>query len=207
MSKPKIITELSEEELLKLLENTDNNSGPIFHFQNDVIDFLSFYAIRSGKFKVPCKNLFLLYRRWSKAPLKSAPFTSQMTDLFESKGRHRVVLLLNRSAFDLKNEYNKYLKRQQKTKRPNWKKHFDAYLNFYSIEKGGLFIKDVVLYNLYDKWTYKNNSRNPISFFQFVNFCKVYFKVKLINHHHWFAINKKIIQHLSENHLEELKKR
>lgn len=197
MSK-KVLTELSDEELNKLLDNSIESNT--VYITNDINDFISTFNIKSGSYRVPSKLLYKIYMQWSKDPLRPKTFTNCLTDLFPVI-RYGVgnLFCLNKDVFKLKEEYQKSFKPLDKTKSKSYKNHFDSFLNHYKIKKGGFFIKDSVLYNLYDKWTYKNKNRHPLGKTQFINFCRFYFpKFKKIEKIFWFPIDHSINQYLSE---------
>lgn len=195
----KPLTELTNEELTDLLEENNTRSVNIFT-RNDINDFISIYNIKSGSFRVPIKLLFKIYKQWSKEPLKANTFANLLTDLFPSiKYGKGLLLCLNKDVWKLKEEFDKYFKTNSKTKSKSYKTHFDAFLKHYHIKNGCFFIKDSILYNLYDKWTYKNNNKRPLGKIQFINFCRLYFpKFKKIEKVYWFPIDHSINQYLSE---------
>lgn len=199
---------LTDKELLDLIgEDTPGpNQSPIIEYKNDLMEFLSVYNIKEGYIKVSSNLLYKLYREWSNSPIQKKTFTEEMCQLFTYK-RYGIgrFLLLNIKAFQLAQQYSKLMKPIDKTKRKGWKQHFDRYLEKYSIKSGGFFVKYTVLYNLYDKWVYKNKNRHPLGIDQFKNFCKLYFDYKTVQKCYWFSVDKSIIQHLSEEDLKELK--
>lgn len=199
MSK-KIITELTDEELNKLLEDSSNSESITVFNKNDINEFISVYGIKSGTYQVSIKLLGKLYRQWSKDPIHPRTFANCLTDLFPYiRGGDSNFLCVNKDVWKLKEVFDNYFKSQEKTKMKHYKTHFDAFINYYKLKKGSFFIKDNVLYNLYDKWTYKNKNNNPLIKSQFINFCKLYFpKYKKIEKIHWFPIDHSINQYLSE---------
>lgn len=201
----KSITELSEKELLDLL-GSNPDQLKIYEWNTDIMEFISVYNLKSGNEYITTKLLYRLYCLWSKNPVKRKTLTNTLMDLFPSvRTGDSHVVLLNKSAMNLKEEAYLYIKSKNKIKNRNYKDHFDSYINHYSIKNGGLFIKDTVLYNLYDKWCYKK--RHPLSFKQFNNFCKLYFKEKLIDKHYWFSVDESIKTYLTEDLINEMKKK
>lgn len=202
MKKP--ITELSTEELIKAI-----NDAPVeapYNWPTDIMDFISFYHLKQGEELITTKLLYRLYCHWSKNPITSRSFIQVLTDIFPSSRSGRsVTILLNKKALDISQEVYKYLESKDKTKSKGWTKHFNDYLNYYSIKKGGLFIKNSVLYSLYDKWTYGNKNRHPLGYNQFSKFCQVLFKQKLVDNNGWSAVNNSIEQHLTDDLIELMK--
>jgi hypothetical protein len=194
----KALTDLSENELLDLIRN-EPSSVKIYEWPDDIMEFISIYNIKGGKELVTFRLLYKLYKKWSKNPIKFEPFISSLRDILPS---HSSYILLNRKALNVKEEVFKYLKQDDKTK---YKGHIDTYNRFrndYCIKRGGLFIKDTVLYDLYLKWCKKR----PLSIRQFKMFCKMYFDEKLIDKHYWFGVDKSINDYLTEELINEMRK-
>jgi hypothetical protein len=200
MKKP--ITELSEAELLELIRD-EPNKIKIYEWPNDVMDFISVYNIKTGTNPITLNLLYRLYRKWSNSPVKMRELSITLTDIFPSK--RSTIIYIDKTLLNLKEEIYKLLKPVDKTRHKGWLEHFNKYLNEYSIKSGGLFIKDTVLYNLYDKWCYKK--RNPLGLTQFTNHCKLYFNWKLVYNHWWFKVDESIKNHLSENLIKEMSTR
>jgi hypothetical protein len=198
MKKP--LTELTDEEIIDLVGQNPSNLEKVYNWPTDVMDFISYYNLKQGTEVVTSKLLYRLYRHWSKDPIPSKAFTSTLTDIFPSNRLgHSITILLDKSALNIHNELSKYLESMDKTKYKNWTKHFTTYLNHYSIKKGGLFINNNVLYNLYDKWCYKNHSKHLLGHKQFNKFCKLFFKHKVVKDQLWYAIDDSIKTHLTED--------
>jgi len=200
----KSITELSDKELLDLVGNNPEQVT-IYEWPTDVMEFISVYNLQTGNERITSKLLYRLYCLWSKNTVTRKTLTKTLTDLFPSSTDGKsVTILLNKSALNLKDEAYKYIKSLDKSKNKSYQQHFEKYLHEYCIKNGGLFIKDTVLYNLYDKWCYKK--RNPLSFKQFNNLCKSYFKEKLIDKHYWYSVDESIKTYLTEDLINEMRK-
>lgn len=197
----KSITELNEAELLDLIKDESSNIK-IYEWPTDVMEFISVYNLKSGTERITTKLLYKLYKLWSKNPVKRKTLTNTLTDLFPSdRIGESYLILLDKNALNIKTSTLKYLKKVNKTKHKGWVEHFNKYLHEYCIESGSFFVKDTVLYNLYDKWCFKK--RSPLGFAQFNNFCKLYFNNKFINNHDWFSVNPSIKKHLTEDIMNE----
>lgn len=195
----KAVTELSDQELLKLVEQEKSNQV-VYDWPNDVMEFISVYNLKQGTEAITTKLLYRLYKFWSKEPVLRQTFSNAIMDIFpSSRIGESVTILLDEKALNISNEVNKYLKRFDKTKSKNWTKHFTTYLDHYSIKKGGLFIKNNVLFNLYDKWTSRNNNYHPLGPKQFNKFCALFFTQKIIRGEKWSGVDKSIEQHLTED--------
>jgi hypothetical protein len=64
------------------------------------------------------------------------------------------------------------------TKSKSRKGHFEAFLSFYKLARGTIYVETSVLYYLYDKWVYNNNNKNPLGYQQFFKFLSIYFDKK-----------------------------
>lgn len=200
----KLPTTASDEELLAILgDDTNLQNTPLkIDYRNDIIEFLSVYNIKPGDDRVKNTTLYNLYKLWSKTPVNQITFSRNLFELFPTirYGTSHAVCI-NKTAIKLKEESWKILKPMDKRKYPGWKKHFELYLNKYSIKKGRFFVKSSVLYNLYDQWRFKVQKyikRRPLGSIQFINFCKLYFNCKIINGSSWFGVDRSIQQHLTK---------
>lgn len=200
----KSLTELSEKELLDIIGD-DPGSLKVYSWPNDVMEFISIYNLKTGEHHVTNKLLYRLYRLWSNIPVTQRVFTTTLMDLFPSiqYGANKAILL-DKNSLNLKQEAYNYVKVQDKTKYKGYLKLFEKYLHTYCIKKGSFFIKDSVLYKLYSKLC--STKRHPLGKAQFNNFCKLYFKNKLIKGHQWFAVDESIKEYLTEDLINEMSK-
>lgn len=193
----KLPHELTNEELLSQIDTTQ----PIQEYRNDVLDFISTYKLKQGPEKIRRNILYDLYKCWSKNPINKQTFALEIGRLFETDEKY---LNLNIPSANLLRKLYDFKKPQIKIVSKKWKQHFENYLNYYQITSGTFFVKTEVLYNLYDKWTYNNNNKNPLGIDQFRSFCNLYFKKKVARHYHWFGVNRSIFAHLNEELINEL---
>lgn len=208
----KTINQLSDKELHELLQSSPQipveNS---FNYPNDIMDFISFYNLKPGEENIPLRVLYKVYNKWSETPLKRSQFSEHIGRFFVTKafGNGNSVVCLDKNAKQFQKIIQEFFKKMDKTKKKGYKKHFDSFLNFYNISPGTLYLKDKVLYDLYDKWTYKNQNYNPLSFNQFLGFLRLYFKKdeKYIAGNYYFSLDATIVNHLSEDMINEMKKR
>lgn len=202
----KLITELTEEELLKLLEDKEGDNFNLTDYKNDLLEFISFYQLRPGTNKVTPAILFELYKLWSKKPIKQKAFTKQMGEMLPTERTFSLrYYLLNCPQNSVLGYVIKYLKTHNKTHSKVYKQHFDNFLKKYEIKNGSFFIKDFVLFDLYDQWVYQIRKRRPFSYNQFQNFCKLYFEHKYIEPNNWYGVDQSIIRYLSEEMTHALK--
>jgi hypothetical protein len=209
-NKLKPITEYTREELLKILEENPSNSEYLnINYTNDVNDFISTYGIKNGDHQIMLPVIYNLYKRWSKAPIHRNPFGVEMAKLFfgVKYGMGTAYRINKTKDFFLEKSTKKKL---NKTKRKHWFKHFKKFMDKFELKSGRFYVKDVVLYNLYDKWTYKNNNHNPLSFRQFLKFCRLFFKnpaPKIIQGTIWFSMDSKIQEHLTPELINLMKQK
>jgi hypothetical protein len=197
MESKRLPNEQSLEELLKTLEDTKDES--IVGVTDDVFSFISTFNILPGKETVLKKSVYDLYKSWSKDPVSNYAFSLKMTKHFKChmKGpRHYYELSLN--SFQIEKETLSLLEKRttDKTKFPNWQKHFESFLNYYNISKGKTWVQSHVLAHFYDMWCFKNKKRNLLSEINFFNFCKIYFEYKRNSESRmmWFGLNEEFVQ-------------
>lgn len=193
----KFVTEMSTEELLKFLEDNKDESTVNYQDPTDVSQFISVYNITSGPEKVTQHLLYKAYKQWSQNPIGPTKFHDNIKDFFALIDGY---YSLNKQPLVLKKKINEFKEKRDKTKQQPWKNHFDAFIKHYNIKKGRHFIKDKVLYNLYDKWAYEHYKKKPLTFFYFNKFCRNHFVHKQISRVWWFSVTTKIVNHLSWEH-------
>lgn len=194
-----------DELLASLDETSSSESNPLINsYRNDFYQFIDTYQIKPGKDKVLPSTLYSLYTHWSQEPLTSYEFGRELAEIIDIRKSRAQI---NKSVLAIKIEVLKLLKPLDKTHYKGWKQHFDKYLDRYCIKSGGLYLKITVLYNLYDKWCYKNKNRHPLGINQFCSFCKGYFKYKRIDKQYWFAVDHSIEQFLTKEMIDNMKER
>ena len=197
----KILHQISDKELLDILENADSLPNILITTKTDVLDFIYALRITKGENKVTTGLLYRLYKNWSKNPIARQIFTNEAALIIETATRFRkeTCFMINLDENVLLKKTLEYVKKIDKTKRKPDKRHFDNYLNRYQIKKGSFFVKDLVLFNLYDKWTYENNKPHSLSFLNFNKFCQLYFKpYKIIENRFWYGLDNSIIKYFTE---------
>lgn len=207
----KLITELTSEQLIELLDKKAETEEikSYLYTKSDVLDFITFHRLKTGQERIPSNVVYDLYKRWSKKPLGKRAFLLQFQTFMPTNSDNTFTYCL------LNLDLNTVLKRTFeiiKGKKPRsrihskgWKRHFDSFLERHDITPGTFYMKDAVFHNLYDKWTYDNNKEFPLSYRQFVKFCKLYFKHKQIGKNFWYAVSKSVVPHLSDEMIRQLK--
>jgi len=209
MATLKPITEVSSEELLKLIKDNPIEVSKYEH-HNDCMEFLSVYGIKQGEHRILFNLIYRLYKKWSKTPVGKRSLADAMVLLFPTikYGQSNVYLINKEKSFFLETGAKK--KKQNKTKRKPWLKHFKLFIDKFELKSGRFYVKDVVLYNLYDKWTYKNNKHNPLGFQQFLKFCRLFFKnptPKIIRGNQWFAVDSEVQKYFTPELIKLMEKK
>lgn len=203
MSKKTPISQISDDDLLKLLKvdpqsiSSTNKVTEYLEYKNDVLDFISSINLKAGDNKITSKLLYKAYTRWSDKPIGHNAFTKELTDFFVYNQQY---FLLNIKPLQLKKLITKETHPMSKTRMRSLGKHFQQFIKFYDLKSGGLYLKDIVLYNLYDKWAYIKDQENPISSRQFLRFLNRWFTSpppKFYKKAHYFAVDKNIEKHLT----------
>jgi len=196
--KLKPITELKTADLLKIIEGNSRKISTL-NYKNDTLDFLSTYGISQGEHRILIALIYDTYKLWSKIPISKRAFANELVRLFPhiKYGESNVYLIDKPREFFLEKNLKK---KRNKIKTKSWLKHFQRFLEKYNIKSGSFYVKDIVLYNLYDKWVYKNGNKHPLTLNQFLKFCRLFFqtpKIKIIKSHEWFAIENSIKEYLT----------
>lgn len=202
MNKIKSLNQLSDEELLKLLENPEDIDF-VRENSNDVLSFIHFFNIQPGRTKVKSYFLYILYKDWSKLPIKRKEFSLEMSKYLDLNShsffyidRNHLKLLQKSYEILQKKSHNDPLLGKNK------KIHFEHYLKFYNIKLGNYWIEREILYFYYDKWCYKNKLKmNVLSEKNFNRFIKIYFKdVKMTKDYKiWVNVDEKVLKITQED--------
>lgn len=212
MERKRTLTDYSDDELLKALEQYPSSEQSTREFETDVPLFLAFYKIKSGKDLINKKLLYRLYSLWSSNPLEQTLFTKEMHQYFKPhvKGAHQ-FFYINRKSLDISEEvYNFILaKSQPRTKIPAYKEHFDKFLNYYKIKPGSLFLETYILFDLYRTFVRKTRKKAPLGYKQFYNFCRLYFKKERMTQSRvgFFGVDKSIFEFITMKQIRQLRKK
>lgn len=209
MANHKPITEIPLADLLELLKN-DSDRVLNYEHHNDCMEFLSVYGIKQGENRILFNLIYRLYKKWSKFPVKKRSFADALVLLYPHiKYGESFVYLINKDKYFFL-ERGAKKKKLNKTKRKHWFRHFKTFIKKYDLKSGRFYVKDIVLYNLYDKWTYKNNNHNPLGFQQFLKFCKLFFKnpaPKQIKGTLWVGLDSEVQKHFTPELLKLMEKK
>jgi len=200
--KNKIITELSNEELLNSLEGEES----VEHYKDDILNFISFYNIKTGDERVPGSTVYFLYKNWSKVQLKEREFYNKFNKLFNKK---RSDYLLNIEHMNIsKLALEKINKTKSKTKNKKYKEHFEFFLSHYNLKGGDTWVGGELLFKMYLIWRKEAYKPRVLAKSQFYSFCRLYFSERrnYSKKNTWFAVNKisqEAYQKLKEVHAQE----
>lgn len=208
MESKKPINKIDVDELIKIAQ-TESKEKQAYHHLNDISSFVHFIKINPGSNAVSFKTLYNLYRDWSNNPVKKYTFNNQLKTSYSYKqiGIHKYYFF-DKTELDLREILNAEKQRKVKdyTKTKSKKNHFDSFLNFYNIKPGDYYIEDFVLYNLYDKWTYKNKNKSPFSMKNFRGFCNLYFlkKENKVKAFYWYGVEKSVLNNFQEGEIQQI---
>lgn len=199
--------ELSEEELLKALEESQDDVGvKTIEYKNDVLSFFSFYNIQNGTDRVNKKLVFKIYREWSDQPLNSHMFMDAANLFLEND---RYYFFINQDTISLTVSAYKSIQARKRdmTKSRNYQKHFRTFLDHHDIKTGLIWIPNFVLYYLYDKWTYHNKMKRPMAKSTFLKFLPVFLpKRKRSKEIAYHAVGRGIYKHITKEQVSVMKR-
>jgi hypothetical protein len=173
--------QISDEELLKLVDNTPDSIG------YDSIDrFIQEFDLKKGTTPISKTVLYTLYKNTTKTPLDRNQF----------KFRISLILPTDKSVYYVTEEffekavsvYNKLYKtaiikpKHKRKTNPFAYKQIEAIIGYYNIQKGKDWIEDFVLFHFYDKWLYNEKPRvKPLKKRTFILQLKEYLDFKQDN--------------------------
>jgi len=195
------------EDLLNSINSQEE--APVVGYSDDIFSFISFFKFEPGNNLISKKLLYSLYKSWSDKAYSRINFGLKIADYFESHSKgEKTYWKVNYNSLQVNEFLLKYLEKRSinKTKYPRWKKHFEDYLEFYSIKKGNKWIQSYVLKHHYDKWCYDNNRVSLLSSSQFFNFCKLYFDYRrnTDSRMQWFGVNEEFMNTLCQKTLKTI---
>ena len=179
--KKKHNTDLSTEELLTALENT--NPAETFVSSDPIFSFIQTFGIKEGIRKIKCDLIYDLFKQWNKTSrIKPNAFFKEFEKYFQAHNMYAVSMrsryyLLDKDMLDIVKNIESYKKTHPKNKHKykSVKKHFENFLKTHNITSGSLYIESDVFYHIYDTWIYRNNGHNYLSYERFTSVCSLYF--------------------------------
>ncbi len=218
--KQKNHTELSEEELLKILqeesldENSEQTNNSINTYTNndncdDIVSFLLRFNIKPGNELVSLTLIYKLYCLWYKGENKLTKLNLKkiITDYLPGDFSGKIVFFkCNRDFLDIE----KFLTENRSKKRnllmsKSYRAQIETFLNKHDIKPGDTYIDPEILYQLFLNWT---TSKRPHTLSTFKELLKIYLKTKLIDGYLLFEIdNSNIGKYLNEEIYQQIRQR
>ena len=151
MASNKLLTELSNEELLKLVE-----SGPSKRSYNSrYLTFISKYNIQPGESKVLSKALYELFKL-DNPDITHQTFTRNLAKYI--KKTKRDYFLINKSVLDIGKELETILfpiRVAKIRKVRNQRRHIEEFLKHFQLSPGNNLVSLQIFLDIYDAWCYK----------------------------------------------------
>jgi len=210
-SNKRLPANLTVEDLLDSLEQEDDAEATP-SVNDDVLSFLLAFDIKAGTEPVSPRLLRELFNKWTPNTLDAATFHYRITKYLPKRRIGQQYLVsVDKASWKISEEIQKLIlsNTRDKTKSRAYKRHFDNFLKKYNIKPGTFFVESYILYYLYDKWVYGIRKTNGLGEKQFINFCKLYFKVKRNSKSRvmWFGIDKdSILKVISINKMYSIRK-
>jgi hypothetical protein len=204
ISKNKLPSELSDEELLKQAESASEEIAP--QAPNNVVSFLLFYNIGPGSFPVKCSVLYKLYQAYTKEPITLEQFFNQTANYIPWKKLHAShFFYINKSAFSIADKTFKLLNltKIQQSNSPIFRRHYENFLKANNIQDGNIWNSSTVLYQEYMDWCKNTGKRKKISQINFNKFCVLYFKEKIVNGKKYYKLNKEFCEKETKENKEK----
>lgn len=213
MKLKKAPNQLSTEELLEQLSNPleepkEKEIPEIINYKNDVMGFLSTFQILPGKEAIKKHVFFAIYKSWSRSPLDRKSFECEINRLFISNNKQYYI---NQNTIKLTYEaYTKFKKERKQLKSKHWAKHYQRFLDYYSLTPGTFWIEKDILYYIYDKYSHnilnKKNNRGTLGTESFFKFCDVFLKQKIVKGGIIYGLSDNIQNCFEPGQLERMRK-
>lgn len=217
MKTKKLATELTNDELLKALNEGTIGDGPVdrmhiavneLKFSDKIHAFISKYNIRPGEHKILSKQLYVLFKQ-DYPEYSLGYFTRRISNILPSErtSMNRTLLFIDKNVLDIsKSVEKKFIKTSSTVSRQrNHKRHIEAFLKFFKIAPGTNAITFTIVADLYDRWTYKTKKKrmtnNILS-----TLLQMYLPHKKHNNERYFHINNDIFKVVSKRQLQTIRK-
>lgn len=198
----KLITEVSNEDLLKILNDTQEVEI-LPTATHDVYDFITTIQLKSGKEPITTALLYKIYNMWSKNPVGMIKFSLILKELFPNKKHHELnMIYTNLNKNKLLKQTIEYYRKDTKLQKKSSNNRFNEFMKYYGLKPGRFCVRAKTIQDLY-----RNHTNSYMGMANIVAFCKLYFKYFIINDAYWFKVDSSIIKHLTPKMLKELKGR
>ena len=202
MESSKPLNKVSDEELLKILEESGSEKLDITKditkprhseevlYENDVLIFLSELNLEPGTNRVRSNVFYKLYKMWSKNPVDKFKFYRELSGYIPTV---QGCVYLNLDVIKVKSKTIEfYNKKPNRVSRTFKKQHIDEFLKYYKITPGATWVSAQLLGFLYSKWTYDEN-KYQMAHHNFVAHMEIYFDKRIThNEYVFFAVSNNI---------------
>lgn len=207
MPQNKLPSSINTQELIDLIVNEKFDNTSLFEVIDDPIKFVTFCNLTEGENKIPRKLLYKFYSDWSISPKSQREFVKSLNRFFELK--EDKYYLLNKNAFELLKDVEKFLKarsRYVRSRRLKWR--FDNFLKAHDLKPGTIWVETPILYYLYDKYAYKLKYKSTLTYQAFAQMSRLYFKTKRLTESRilWFGVSETLFNHITPEELAEVRK-
>lgn len=196
MGNNKLLTELSEEDLLNLVDSTEE-----IETKDKIQEFCSVFNLQTGNKKVNFNTIIKLYKKWD----KDSPVV--LRHLFEKYFTFdNQYILLDKDPIEIeKIKKIKFKSRvYDKLKNNKYHTHFNKFLNIHKIEKGTIWVPSYLVTFLYNKWTYETKPRLNLNESHLIKFFKFYFSYKF-DDIYYFKLNESFLTNFTKESIDNLK--
>lgn len=210
MNNKKLPHQLSDEELLKLVEEGGDLEAPK-ELKDPILNFLQAFNIQPGRFLVHTKSIHDLYKAWSNdRSLTKRQFEDKVGMYIAKKSYHakkQAYFMVNKSMFKFHEELERIEQdsKQDPTKSKKQHQSFEKFLQEYGqIGGGNTFIEAVIFYYFYRR-DCELKPRKPLSYGNFVALCRIYFDTKYNNKTLWIGLKPTIIDQITPKVIENMR--
>jgi len=193
MSKKVLPQELDLESLLsKAIEESGHTNEEEHIVHDNILEFMSFYNIKSGEHPVKRRVLYKMFKAWSKAEDYGPNyFGLKLTQFFESDNAN---VFINYDALDLtKRAKEVFFKKENtsRTKSKHYKQHIEKFMKDLSVTSGDYSVQGVALYYIYEAWALETRKKvlDIRDFCAILKFYLPHYK-EYIMHPYFFYIDK-----------------
>lgn len=189
MSKTKVLKELTDQDLIDLVEN----EIPFATTSNDLIlSFTLAFKLEEGPYKVQSKTLYKLFSLWNPHHgYNQASFSKELINYIPFK-YSSFNINIHPNNIGLAIEKNKTTRNLTKSK--HYHTHFTIFLEKTNIKPGKVFVENDIFYYLYNRWC-DENRKKPMASEVFDAICTLYFEKKntfMSNDYNFFGVNEEI---------------
>lgn len=202
MSK-KLPHQITLEELLIALENTDDNTSELISYKNDVPNFLSKFKIEAGENFLRPRLLYKLYEIYSKEPVDKITFTKTCGDFIPFNG---LYFKTNIAPVKLTKILTPQTNRNELSS-ASIKSHYEAFLKVAEITAGSKWVEGFMLYELYRFYCIDAKKAKRLRYENFVTISKLYFENKRIGESkgRWFKLHENVLDIFTDEHILKIK--